>query len=131
MAWIFPFQVETRARDEGRAPCQASVCCATRHRGECILPTDLDPTDTEFWDCLFIGGLSPSWGIRDTGELKSRFDWGLDYIRAGYLPPEASLARDVLQEALIESLLKSESHPYHQNGMFDANELLNLDLSPS
>ncbi|KAH7176306.1 hypothetical protein EDB81DRAFT_751681 [Dactylonectria macrodidyma] len=77
----------------------------------------LDLTDTEFWNCLFISGLGPSWVIRDIRELKSRFDWVLDYVRAGYLPPEASLARDVLQEALAESLLKSESHPYHQNGM--------------
>ncbi|PTB59298.1 hypothetical protein M431DRAFT_298943 [Trichoderma harzianum CBS 226.95] len=91
----------------------------------------LDLTDTEFWDCLYIGGLGPSWGIKDIRELKSRFGWVLDYIRAGYLPPEASLVRGVLQEALARSLLKSESHPYHQNGLFNPHELLNPDLSPS
>lgn len=93
--------------------------------------TFLDLTDAEYWDNLFVGGLGSSWGIKNVQELKSRFGWVLEYVRSGYLPQEASIADEVLRDALSGSLLKSDSHLYQQNGTFDACKLLNPDLSPS
>ncbi|KAF4472985.1 Aminodeoxychorismate synthase [Fusarium albosuccineum] len=91
----------------------------------------LDLSDAEYWDCLYVGGLSPAWGFRNIAELKSRFGWVLDYIRAGVFPPEAALVREVLEEALAETLLRSNVHPYSHVGEFDAKKSLNPDLSPS
>ncbi|KAG5790052.1 hypothetical protein H9Q69_010891 [Fusarium xylarioides] len=92
--------------------------------------SSLDLTDNQFWECLYVGGLGPSWGFKSVEEVKHRFSWVLRSIRTGYLPTEATKIRGILLEILSGSLLKSGVHPYTYTGGIDSTKYLNPDLSP-
>ncbi|RFN49576.1 homeodomain-like protein [Fusarium flagelliforme] len=59
---------------------------------------------------------------------RNRFQWVLDYIESGSLPPEARAAEELLREALKDTALSSTTHPYKFEGRRMDDSLLNPDL---
>ncbi|KAG8354820.1 hypothetical protein FVEN_g7382 [Fusarium venenatum] len=55
-----------------------------------------DATYAQFWKVLYIGGLDATWKVDDLDRLKHRFQWVLEFIESGSLPPEAQNAEKIL-----------------------------------
>jgi len=85
----------------------------------------------EFWISLFVGGLDQSWKIKESSYLKQRFQWVLDVVETGCLPPEARIAERLLREGLQDSALSCTTHPYNYITRVTRNTAgyLNPDLS--
>ncbi|CEI69742.1 unnamed protein product [Fusarium venenatum] len=89
-----------------------------------------DATYAQFWKVLYIGGLDATWKVDDLDRLKHRFQWVLEFIESGSLPPEAQNAEKILYEDLKDTALSSTRHPYSFEGRRTDDSLLNPDLSP-
>ncbi|KAH7189312.1 uncharacterized protein B0J16DRAFT_397313 [Fusarium flagelliforme] len=85
----------------------------------------------EFWTTLFVSGLDQSWKIKELSYLKQRFQWVLDLVETGCLPPQAQIAENLLREGLKDSALSCTSHPYDYVIRLTRNTAgyLNPDLS--
>ncbi|KAI0903849.1 hypothetical protein F4823DRAFT_568289 [Ustulina deusta] len=69
-------------------------------------------SDETFWVKLFASPLDVSWRAANHERLRQCLDWVLEFIRKGTLPTKAKTAKDILQEALGQSVLTCHKHPY-------------------
>lgn len=85
--------------------------------------------DSRFWEGLFID-LDRSWNLTSVAQLEHRFSWVLELTRTGRLPAQASVASDILQKRLCDSVFLKETHPYNYEIQCSTLKFLNPDLSP-